>query len=150
MGNAKVCFLAGAMINRTDKYADSYKYEWRKRAADYFNKYVDGITTSFPPEYFEHDTEYDCDGKETLRFDMRNIRESDIILVNLKSLESSLSASDEIFYGYIAQKPVIGFLENGSEEDIHPWKREQMDRIFFGKDSMKQAIQYIATYYDNK
>ena len=146
--NYKTCFLAGAMINSTEKWADRYEVKWRREAYTYFNQYVDGFNVSMPPEFWTTE-DYSCDGKETLRFDMRNIRESDIILVNLKDLESSLSTSDEIFYGYISQKPVIGFCEEEEDVDeLHPWKREQMDKVFFGKDSMKCAIQYIATYYD--
>lgn len=147
--NIKTCFLAGAMINSADKWADRYEIKWRKEAYEYFNKYIDGFNISMPPEFWTTE-DYSCNGKETLRFDMRNIRESDIILVNLKDLESSFSTSDEIFYGYLSQKPVIGFLEEETEETavIHPWKREQLDKIFFGKGAMKCAIQYIATYYE--
>lgn len=144
----KVCFLAGAMINDADKWEDRYEIKWRREAYEYFNKYVDNMAVSMPPEFWSVEGGLH-DGKETLRFDMRNIRESDIILVNLKDLESSLSTSDEIFYGYISQKPVIGFTDKEKDDQyIHPWKREQMDKIFFGKNSMEHAIKYIATYYE--
>lgn len=145
--SAKTVFLAGAMINTTDKLEDHYKYEWRKNAYDYFNENIDGFDISFPPEFYDQKKSRSCNGKETLRFDMHNVRESDIVLVNLKDLERSLSTSDEILYAYISQKPVIGFLEDGDMNDIHPWKLEQMNKVFEGKDSMKRAIHYIATYY---
>lgn len=145
--DAKTVFLAGAMINATDKVINHYKYEWRKKAYEYFNENIDGFVVSFPPEFYDQKKGYSCDGKETLRFDMNNVRESDIVLVNLKDLEHSLSTSDEILYAYISQKPVIGFLEDGSLDDIHPWKLEQMNKVFEGKDSMERAIHYIATHY---
>lgn len=144
----KTCFLAGAMINSTEKWNDRYEIKWRKKAYEYFKKYVNGFNVSMPPEFWIGEENYVCNSKETMRFDMRNVRNSDVILVNLKDVSSSLSTSDEIFYGFISKKPVIGFLESGEIEDIHPWKCEQIDKIFVGKDSMKQAIRYIATYYD--
>ena len=145
--DSKTCFLAGAMINDADKWSDRYAIKWRKEAYQYFGKYIDNICVSMPPEFWNADPDYKCDGKETLRFDMRNIRESDIVLVNLKDLESSASTNDEIFYAYVAQKPIVGFCEDEAAPDLHPWKSEQISKIFTGKGAMKQAISYIATYY---
>ena len=83
-----------------------------------------------------------------MRFDLRMVRESDIVLVNLKDLHNSLGTSDEILYAFIKGKPVIGFLEDEVDyENVHPWKIEQIDRIETGKDAMKNAIDYIYRYY---
>ena len=145
--DTRTCFLAGAMINDADKWEDRYAIKWRKDAYKYFGDHIDNICVSMPPEFWNIDPDYSCDGKETLRFDMRNIRESDIVLVNLKDVASSVSTCDEIFYAYISQKPIVGFGEDEDMEGLHPWVKEQITKIFTGKKSMKQAIDYIATYY---
>lgn len=141
MTEPKVLFLAGIMIK--DSSYDCTR--WRSDVSKYINSYIDGLTvTSMSKLYNEND--FGVDGKETLRFNMTGIRDSDIVLVNMKDLEHSLSTSDEIFYAYISRKPIYGF----SEEDIvhiHPWKEEQINKIFYGKNSLREAINYIAAHY---
>ena len=92
-----------------------------------------------------------------MRFDLRKIREADLVLVNLKDLDKSLGTSDEIFYAYMRGIPVIGFLETEDElseikvqETVHPWKYEQIDRIETGEDAMAKAITYIIGYYEEQ
>lgn len=76
------------------------------------------------------------------------VRESDIIIVNLKDLHSSLGTSDEILYAFIRGNTVVGFIDDESElKNIHPWKMEQIDRIETCKDAMKRVIDYIYRYY---
>lgn len=139
-------FLAGAMINDVDKQTDRYALKWRTDAINYIKRRIDNVDPVTAPEFYKYDEHYICDGKETLRFDMKDVRESDVILVNMKDLQNSLSTSDEIFYAYVSQKPIYGF----SDEDgisVHPWKEEQINRIFYGKEGMKNAIDYISTHY---
>lgn len=141
-------FLAGAMINDTDKQEDRQGIKWRNDACEFIKKRYDNVYPVTAQEFYRYDEFYKCDAKETLRFDMKDVRESDVILVNVKDLEKSLSTSDEIFYAYISHKPIYGFFEGSEEElSIHPWKKEQLNRIFYGKESMKDAISYIATHY---
>lgn len=98
-----------------------------------------------------------CDDKndhEIMRFDLRKVRESDIILVNLKDIRNSIGTSDEILYGFISQKPVIGFIESEKEmtkqeimDYIHKWKFEQIDRIETGENAQLKAMEYILFAY---
>ena len=94
---------------------------------------------------------------EVMRFDLRKVREADLILVNLKDLDKSLGTSDEILYAYMRGIPIIGFLktekeltESDVQELVHPWKYEQIDRIETGEDAMEKAINYIIGYYDEQ
>lgn len=135
------------MINDVDRQEDRYAIKWRQNAVDFIHRRFDNVIPVTAPEFYKYDDLYECNSKETLRFDMKDIRESDVVLVNLKDLQDSLSTSDEIFYSYISQKPIYGFCENPDETSIHPWKKEQINRIFYGSESMKDAINYIATHY---
>lgn len=111
-------------------------------------KLYDDITLVSPTDYFEIDKNYHKSESEVMRFDLRMVRESDIVLVNLRDLHNSLGTSDEILYAFIRGNTVIGFIDDESElKKIHPWKLEQIDRIETGKDSMKRAIDYIYKYY---
>lgn len=141
-------YLAGAMSCYFNTEQHDYPKKWREDVKEYVKKYYDDITIISPTDFYEIGKNYHKSEFEPMRFDLRMIRESDIILVNLKDLDKSLGTSDEILYAFIKGKTVIGFLENESEyKNIHPWKIEQIDRIETGKNAMGKAIDYIYKYY---
>lgn len=147
----KTIYLAGAMSCYFNTDQHDYPKKWREDAKKYVKQLYDGINLVSPTDYYEIGKNYHQSEKEVMRFDLRMVRESDIVLVNLKDLHSSLGISDEILYAFIRGNPVIGFIDDESEiKNIHPWKIEQIDRIETGKDSMKNAIDYIYRYYVNR
>lgn len=144
----KIVYLAGAMSCYFNTEQHDYPKQWREDAKQYVKKLYDDITIISPTDYFEIGKKYHKSESEVMRFDLRMVREADIVLVNLKDLHTSLGTSDEILYVFIGGKPVIGFLEDESEvKNIHPWKIEQIDRIETGKKGMRRAIDYIYRYY---
>lgn len=125
-----------------------YPKQWGEDAKEYVKKLYDDITLISPTDFYQIGKNYHQSEIEVMRFDLRMVREADMVLVNLKDLHSSLGTSDEILYAFISGKPVIGFLDDESElKNIHPWKIEQIDRIETGKGAMKRAIDYIYRYY---
>ena len=83
-----------------------------------------------------------------MRFDLRKVKESRVVLVNLESLDKSLGTSDEILYAYLNDVPVIGFLEDESLiNTVHEWKLCQIDRIETGNGAQERAMEYIKNYY---
>lgn len=144
----KTIYLAGAMSCYFNTDQHDYPKKWREDAKKYVKQLYDDITLISPTDFYEIGKNYHQTEKEVMRFDLRMVRESDIVLVNLKDLHSSLGTSDEILYAFISGKPVIGFIDGNSEvKNIHPWKIEQLDRIETGEDAMKHAIDYIYRYY---
>lgn len=149
MKNNKIkIYLAGAMGCYFNTEQHNYPKQWRENVKKYVKKLYDDIILISPTDYFEIGKNYHKSESEVMRFDLRMVREADIVLVNLRDLHTSLGTSDEILYAFINGKPVIGFLDDELEvKNIHPWKVEQIDRIETGKDSMKRAIEYIYRYY---
>lgn len=144
----RVVYLAGAMSCYFNTEQHDYPKKWREDAKKYVKKLYDDITMVSPTDFYQIGKNYHQSEIEVMRFDLRMVRESDIVLVNLRDLHTSLRTSDEILYAFISGKPVIGFLDDESAvKNIHPWKVEQIDRIETGKDSMKRAIDYIYRYY---
>ncbi len=118
------------------------------RLEDIIGQLYDDITLISPTDFYQIGKNYHKSESEVMRFDLRMVREADIVLGNLRDLHTSLGTSDEILYAFISGKPIIGFLEDESEiKNIHPWKVEQLDRIETGEDAMKHAIDYIYRYY---
>ncbi len=144
----KTIYLAGAISCYFNTDQKDYPKKWREDAKKYVRKLYDNITVVSPTDFYEIGKNYHKSESEVMRFDLRMVREADIVLCNLRDLHSSLGTSDEILYAFISGKPVIGFVENKEKvKNIHPWKIEQLDRIETGKDSMERAIDYIYRYY---
>lgn len=130
----------------TDQH--DYPKKWREDAKKYVKKLYDNITLVLPTDFYQIGKNYHKSETEVMRFDLRMVREADVVLVNLKDLHTSIGTSDEILYAFISGKPVIGFLEDESEvKNIHPWKVEQIDRIETGEKAMENALNYIYRYY---
>ncbi len=144
----RTVYLGGAMSCYFNTEQHNYPKEWREEAKEYVKKLYDYITMVSPIDFYQIGKNYHQTETEVMRFDLRMVRESDIVLVNLKDLHNSLGTSDEILYAFISGKPVIGFLEDEAEvKNIHPWKIEQIDRIETGEGAMKKAVDYIYRYY---
>lgn len=145
---SKNIYLAGAMSCYFNTDQHEYPKKWREEVKEYVKKYYDNITITSPTDFYEIGKDYHKSESEVMRFDLRLVREADVILVNLKDIKTSLGSSDEIFYAYISGKPIIGFLEKEKElKNLHPWKLEQIDRIETGENAMYKAIDYIYKYY---
>ena len=115
-----------------------------KSGEKYVKQLYDDITLISPTDFYEIGKNYHHSETEVMRFDLRMVREANIVLCNLRDLHSSLGTSDEILYAFISGKPVIGFIDGNSEvKNIHPWKIEQLDRIETGEDAMQHAIDYM-------
>lgn len=146
-------YLAGAMA--TYGVTDEYPWRWRDNVKQWFKDNADSFKIISPTDYFRYGHNYHKTEKEVMRFDLRKVKESDIILVDLKNIRDSVGTLDEIFYAYLNNKPIIGFLETEQAytpaaeiaNGLHPWIVEQIDRIEGGSDALEKAMQYIVDYY---
>ena len=116
---------------------------WRQKAKELLE---DSFSVIDPTYYFNYGSNEHKTEKEIMRFDMRKVLYSDVILVNLKDLDKSLGTSDEILLSYLNNIPVIGFY-NSENILVHPWKIEQIDRIETGNTALSNACDYIMNYY---
>ena len=82
-----------------------------------------------------------------MRYDLKQLKNSDIVLVNLDSIDMSIGTAQEIFYAYLLNIPIIGFIEDEESTYIHPWIKEEVDKIFVGENSKDDAVDYIKVYY---
>lgn len=146
----KKIYLCGAMQVYENRSEEAKI--WRDKVKEYFSEYCLDFECISPTDFYEYGSDYRKSEREVMRFDLRKVKESDIVLVNLKDIRQSIGSCDEIFYAYILGKPIIGFLEDNITEDsiikyVHEWKYEQIDRIETSKDALERACDYIKNYY---
>ena len=154
----KRIYLAGALGCYGDKA--EYPKVWRNRAKDFVNNMQDFYTKDVkwecvsPVDFYEYGAGLHKTEKEIMHFEVRCVKNGDVVLVNIKDLEKSTGTNDEILYAWTHNIPVIGFLETDDvltekevESLLHPWKYEQISRIDTGKFAMDDALRYILDYY---
>ena len=146
---SKLIYLAGSM----EAYSGTDKARaWREEAKKYFDEYSEYFECISHVDFYDFGSDNSQNNHEVMRFDLRKVRESDIVLVNCNDLRKSIGTCDEIFYAYMTGKPIIGFLDDNTDQNtarnlIHPWKYEQLDRLELGEGSMYKAMDYIRNYY---
>lgn len=150
MCKIKEVFLSGAMGCYDP--SNSYPYEWREFAKEEINGGILGLTCFNPMDYYNYKVRNEKTQKEIMLFEFQRIAyDSDILLVNLQDLDKSLGTSDEILLAWKLNKPVVGFLEGCTEEDlskiVHPFKLEQISRIECGEGALTKALTYLENYY---
>lgn len=146
----KSIYLIGA-IQSCGKKSKEIK-AWRNKVKKYFSRYYPDFECVSPANTGESGEGHSRSDRETMRFDLRKVRESDVMLVNLRDIRQSIGACDEIFYAYMLGKPIIGFIQEEFVGDgligyVHEWKYEQIDRIETGKDALEKACDYIKNNY---
>ena len=141
-------YLAGAMSCHYEENRYEKATKWRERAEIYFANNTDNFKCVNPCNYFPIGDNYHTSDFEPMRFDLRKVKESRVVLANIKDLYRSLGTSDEILYAWLNDIPVIGFLEDESlMNTVHNWKICQIDRIEIGKGAQERAMEYIKNYY---
>ena len=142
------CYLAGAMSCYYKENCYEKATKWRERAEEYFKDNSETIEYINPIHFYSIGGNYHTSNFEPMRFDLRKVKESRVVLVNLEDLYRSLGTSDEIMYAWLNNIPIIGFLEDDSlMNTVHSWKVCQIDRIEIGKGAQERAMEYIKNYY---
>lgn len=144
----KKIYLAGAMGCYKD--CPEKAKGWRRYVEDYL--YMHGLENEWelfdPTNYYNYWNPTHKTEKEIMRYEFNQIKQSNIVLANLKDINKSLGTSDEIILSFVSGVPVIGFLDDVDNTDmVHPWKIEQIDRIETGKHALENALDYIFSYY---
>lgn len=112
--------------------AINFQYEHEKKAV-FFN----------PVQYYNFKEKQHKSEKEIMEFDLYNLRNSDIVVVNHNNVWS-IGTAMELMLAKEMHKPIIGW--NSSGEDLHPWLSESMTRLC---DSLKDTVEHIVEFYLN-
>ena len=137
-------YLSGGMMKfGNDNFDESDK--WRK----YCKQALENCESPYkvnifnPNEYFSFKAdapEYSSE-LEVMRFDLHNLRKSDLVIVNYND-KKSLGTTSEVAIAYDRGIPVIALNEDGGE--LHPWLRCMSERVF---DNIDKMLDYIEDFY---
>ena len=97
-----------------------------------------------PVNYFNfvqkrHQTE-----SEIMKFDLSNVKHSDIVVVNMDGLNTSIGTCIELSEAYKKEIPVLAFGSNELYEELHPWIQCCITRH---DETYKDTVNYIKDFY---
>ena len=116
--------ITDMLITRSEVYDIKYRL-------DIFN----------PPNYYNFHNPTHLSESEVKKFDLRNTKSSDLIIVNFND-PSSIGTSKELAVAYDRDIPILGL--NQDYKELHPWLIDDCDRIF---DDMNELVNYVINYY---
>lgn len=140
---SKRIYLAGGMSNLSQEEQGNWRYEVSKRIEDgnsyYGYEYEPDVFN--PIVYYNMFEEVHKSDKEHFEFDLHNLRNSDLVIVNFNE-PKSIGTAMELAVAHENRIPVVGLNEDGKE--LHPWLKESVLRMC---DNMDELIEHIALYY---
>lgn len=140
-------YAAGAMSGLTL----SEMNDWRERVRGLLDKLVElkenpeyEIDFINPAKYYNTETNNHKTEKEAMLWDLNQVKSSDIIIVNLEGLNTSIGTSIEIYEAYKNSIPILAYGKDETYKDTHPWLKECITRVDSNEISL---CNYIYDFY---
>lgn len=135
-------YLAGKMTGLPDKEI----HEWRNDAKKCFN-YLE-VNTIDPSILFDDESLYGHESeREVMRYELRAVRKSAVVLVNMKNINTSVGTIMELATAFESNVPIIGFYDGHFNPDkVHPWIMEVVERVFDKVADDEEVILNVAAY----
>jgi nucleoside 2-deoxyribosyltransferase len=118
--------------------------EWRQRIIDAINyQYEHNKKAVFfnPVNFYNFEEKQQKSEKEVMEFDLYNLRNSDIVVVNFNNVWS-IGTAMELMLAKEKHIPVIGW--NSSGEELHPWLNECVTRLC---DNLRETVEHVVEFY---
>ena len=123
------------------------QYQWRKQIMDDIKygayHYTKKPIFFNPVNYYNFQEKRQRTEREVMEFDLHNLRNSDIVIVNFND-PNSLGTCAELAIAYEMKKPIIGI--NQDNKTLHPWLECFCNRMC---DNLEEAINYVVEFYLN-
>ena len=135
-------YLSGAMGSLS--YEEQSK--WRLKvinAIKYNNDYEKKPIFFNPVDYYNFEEKMHKSEREVFEFDLNNLRNSDLVIVNFND-PKSIGTAQELILAKEYRIPVIAFGVNNQE--IHPWLLECCTRVC---NDIREVVSHVVEFYLN-
>ena len=144
MNNLSI-YLAGAMSNcKSFEEMNTWRVEIKNMLTHMASYYNCDVKVTNPIDYYNFNEKRHKSEKEVMQFDLSLVKKSDIVIVNLDGINTSIGTSMELYECYRSNIPVIAFGSDEEYENAHPWIRECITRH---ESNMEDAATYIKEFY---
>lgn len=119
---------------------------WRWELERAVRERVENVILVHPPRYYRYDASFHKTEREVMQWDLSQIRDSHIVVVNLENISQSIGTHMEL--GFIEALNQTGdqhiyVIGVGIPDVDHPWLNEILHRR---EDTVAEAADYITTY----
>lgn len=97
-----------------------------------------------PVDYFNFEEKRYKSELEVMKYDLARVRNSDLIIVNLAGLDTSIGTIIECYEAYSLNIPILAFGSNEDYEKLHPWIKCCITRY---DDSYEECVEYVRDFY---
>ena len=116
--------------------------DWRIKASNFLITNINNCDIFDPTVNFEKNCTYDPRG--VVLQNVKYLKESNLLLLNLEYLEKSPGTIFELTYAYLNQIPVVAFGELDKSIEGNPHILESISMRF---DTLKESLDYIYDMY---
>lgn len=145
MNNDICIYLAGAMTNCLSySNMNEWRVELKKLLMESAENCGVKVKVINPVAYYNFMSPRHHSEKEIMQFDLNYIRKSDIVIVNLDGLNTSIGTCIELYEAMKNNIPVLAFGEIEIYANLHPWIKECITRVDWNKEEL---VEYIKDFY---
>ena len=136
-------YLSGGMSNLS--FEEQNKWRQQVKDAILYSDYDLKKNPVFfnPVDYFNFEVNEHKTEKEPFEYDLYQLRNSDLVIVNFNA-PNSIGTAMELMLAYELRIPVIGLNKDGVE--LHPWLTEIPMRICT---DMRELCDYVVKFFLN-
>lgn len=123
-------YLGGRMTGLTLEEMNSWRLSIEsiiEKLMEFKDNYEINIIN--PVQFYNFENKAHKSEKEVMLYDLAHVKSSDILIVNLEGLNSSIGTCIEIYEAYKCNIPILAFGNNEIYEQIHPWLKEYITRV---------------------
>lgn len=137
-------YLAGAMQGKSFEEMSTWRYDLRN-ILNQINTYNNlKLNVVNPVNYYNFvEVKYQTQ-REIMKYDLNHVKSSDLVVVNLDGLNTSIGSIIELYECYTRNIPVIAFGDYQKYDNLHSWIKECITRV----DTNIYAVRdYIYEFY---
>lgn len=135
-------YLSGGMGSLS--YEEQSKWRLKVINAIKYNNDYDKKPIFFNPvDYYNFEEKMHKSEREVFEFDLNNLRNSDLVIVNFND-PKSIGTAQELILAKEYRIPVIAFGVNNQE--IHPWLLECCTRVC---NDIREVVSHVVEFYLN-
>lgn len=138
-------YLAGKMSGLSLKTMSDWRREIKNKI--FINSTLSDYKTTVinPVDFYNFEEVKHQSEEEVMNFDLSHVVSSDIVIVNLDGLNTSIGTQIEIYEASYHHKiPVFAFGDKELYDNLHPWTKISITRV---EDNMEDLIDYIKEFY---
>lgn len=121
---------------------------WREQLKSLLEHYATyssvNLTVINPVDFFNFEEKRHQSEREVMLYDLAHVKSSDLMVVNLAGLNSSIGTCIELYVAYKNNIPVIALGTKEQYDNLHPWLKEFIIRV---EDTDEKVVSYIRDFY---